>query len=238
MPRIKKDPTTKKSRKLITLPQSFADWVTSHAALSTGIQLEIAGSILGTDVKQFTEDLYSDSLTKSMRSHFRDSMDQEFIRMARWIRESIIEDCLVKNDGSVVLFKVRWLLTNKTVWVKTHVNTGGFIKVIYDDVMHEGIEGLSILDGIWCGEPDYQMYPERKEFEYFRLYCMHNDPKGKELNRGHFAAALLLGLSVGLKQSIIRLSQGNPKWNEENHKLYYIDRWFTLSCDAEYGVKQ
>lgn len=237
MPRLKKEQVNKKSRKMVTLPQSFADWTTRNAALSTGIQLEIAGSILGTNVEQFTEDLYKDNLAKSMRNHYRDSMDQEFIRMARWVRESVIEDCLVKNDGSVVLFKVRWLLTGKTTWVKTHVNTQGFIKVIYDDVLHEGIDGLSILDGVWCGEPDYEMYPERKEFEYFRLFCVHNDPEGKVLNRGHSATARLLGLSVGLKQSIIRLSQCNPNWNEENYKLYYINRWFTLSCDAEYGVK-
>ena len=230
MPRKTKTGAILKSRKNITLSDSFTDWGSKKEPLSRKIQSLIASDVLGATLEQFKTDLYSDKKAKTLRNHPKDTMEQEFVRAARWSLESKITDILIKNDGTEILFQVHWLLTDTTVWVRTYPLVNGFKHVIYDEVVSEDIiNALNVLPDIWVGVPDYEMYPERKGFTYFRLWC-GDTSSGKVVNKVYNRLHLsrLFGIPVGLIDTVHSLLGAAEKLP----KLYYVNRWLSISMET------
>lgn len=147
MPRKLKDKKLMKNRYMITLPESYSEYMSNIGPLSTGIQLLIAENVIGCSVQHFKSTLYPTKGEMDTRQHATDSIVSEMIRMARWMLEGKVIAIGTSKIDPTLFLQVRWDITGQTNWVYvSHKLVGGFKHVIYDGVMDIDTEVYSVSE--------------------------------------------------------------------------------------------
>lgn len=214
-----------KDRKYITVNTSLTNWASRNKPLSTKLQILIAQDVIDSSQEEFVTKLYPNEESLRNRSHNKDTVEQEMVRMARWMLEGEIIDSIIKNDGTELLLRVNWKLTGVKTWVRIYTTINGFKKVLYDEVVSdEEIAGMNILPHVYIGTPDYEMYPEKKATPYYRNYVMQVP---LETVQTQFVVNRMFGLPIGILNGVYALAEESVQLS----KMHYIVRWLQISLE-------
>ena len=128
--RKKKPENLKAAYTTVVMPQSFLTWMEGRGGVSRYVQDLLAEKITGLTGSQ-VEGMYVVDVR-----YKRSALRAEHVRMARWLREGVIDAYKVVPNGDV-FFSVTWKLSNTKSIVRLMGTTVGFIHVCYDAIMEE-----------------------------------------------------------------------------------------------------
>lgn len=131
MARKKKDDKNKVVRYNFSLLPSMYEWLEVQNKKSTYIQRLIAQDVLGLTFEEFVDKLYSDEYSRDNRNHNQDTMEQEYIRAAKWMLDGKMDSiCQVSSEYAYAT--VTWRISGIKTIVGIKRDSKGFESVIYD----------------------------------------------------------------------------------------------------------
>lgn len=131
MARKKKDDKNKVVRYNFSLLPSMCEWLEVQNKKSTYIQRLIAQDVLGLTFEEFVDKLYSDEYSRDNRNHNQDTMEQEYIRAAKWMLDGKI-DQILRVTSEYIYANVTWRISGINTIIGIKRNSKGFESVIYD----------------------------------------------------------------------------------------------------------
>ena len=130
MARKKKDDNHKVVRYNFSVQPSLFTWISAQEKKSTYIQRLVAQDILGLTFEEFVNNLYDSELEIDNRSHPQDTLEQEYLRAAKWMVDGKVESIYPTSD--YLYLCVTWRISGIKSIVGMRKQSKGFEHVLYD----------------------------------------------------------------------------------------------------------
>lgn len=130
MARKKKDDNHKVVRYNFSVQPSLFTWISAQEKKSTYIQRLVAQDILGLTFEEFVNSLYDSELEIANRSHPQDTLEQEYLRAAKWMVDGKVE--AMYNTSDYVYLVITWRISGIKTIVGMRKQSMGFEHVLYD----------------------------------------------------------------------------------------------------------